>query len=134
MASVDDTQPAYDGARGLLHADRQELAARLFVATFLKQRSSVLPRVDIEIPGLSGLQGELAELGGYSVGSFTLFANKQPWAITTQLALECVLIWERASIACRYGDKIVVLEPGMRILVSADPAAAALRRVNADSR
>ena len=63
------------------------------------------------------------------MGSFTLFANKQPWAITTQLALECVLIWERASIACRYGDKVVVLEPGMRILVSNEPAAAASRAI-----
>ena len=129
MPLSDAPVPPYDGPRGILHADRHEVAARLFVATFLKQKASRLPRVDVEIPGLSGLQGELAELGGYSVGSFTLFANKQPWAITTQLALECVLIWERASIAARYGDKIVVLEPGMRILVSSEPSAAADRAI-----
>jgi hypothetical protein len=129
MPLSDAPVPPYDGPRGILHADRHEVAARLFVATFLKQKESRLPRVDVEIPGLSGLQGELAELGGYSVGSFTLFANKQPWAITTQLALECVLIWERASIAARYGDKIVVLEPGMRILVSSEPSAAADRAI-----
>ena len=129
MPLSDAPVPPYDGPRGILHADRHEVAARLFVATFLKQKVSRLPRVDVEIPGLSGLQGELAELGGYSVGSFTLFANKQPWAITTQLALECVLIWERASIAARYGDKIVVLEPGMRILVSNEPSAAADRAI-----
>ena len=129
MPLSDAPVPPYDGPRGILHADRHEVAARLFVATFLKQKASPLPRVDVEIPGLSGLQGELAELGGYSVGSFTLFANKQPWAITTQLALECVLIWERASMAARYGDKVVVLEPGMRLLVSSEPSAAADRAV-----
>jgi hypothetical protein len=127
MPPTDEVLPPYDGPRGILHADRHDVAARLFVATFLQQKSSVLPRVDLEIVGLSGLQGELAALGGYSVGSFTLFANKQPWGITTQLALECVLIWERASIAARYGDKVVVLEPGMRILVSNEPSAAADR-------
>jgi hypothetical protein len=127
MPPTDEVLPPYDGPREILHADRHDVAARLFIATFLQQKSSVLPRVDFEIVGLSGLQGELAALGGYSVGSFTLFANRQPWGITTQLALECVLIWERASIAARYGDKVVVLEPGMRILVSNEPSAAADR-------
>lgn len=127
MPVTDAPIPPYDGPRGILHADRHDVAARLFVATFLKRNTSTLPRVDFEVVGMAGLQGELAELGGYSMGSFTLFATRQPWAITTQLALECVLIWERASMAARYGDQVVVLEPGMRILVSSEPEVAADR-------
>ncbi|WP_374947001.1 hypothetical protein [Agreia sp.] len=87
MPPIDEVLPPYDGPRGILHADRHDVAARLFVATFLRQKTSSLPRVDFEIVGL----------------------------------------WERASIAARYGDKVVVLEPGMRILVSSEPSAAADR-------
>ncbi|WP_156352016.1 hypothetical protein [Agreia sp. Leaf210] len=130
MPVTDAPIPPYDGPRGILLADRLDLAARLFVATFLGQKTSTLPRVDLEVVGMAGLQGELAALGGYTMGSFTLLATRQPWAITTQLALECVLIWERASIAARYADQVVVLEPGMRILVSSEPEAAAERAMS----
>lgn len=130
MAKTDEPVSPYDGARGILHADRHEVAARLFLAAFLSQKSSPLPRVDLEVVGLITLHSHLAELGGYTASSFTLFASKQPWAITTQLTLECILIWERASIAARYGDKVVVLEPGMRILVSSKPTAAAARAID----
>ncbi|KQR19025.1 hypothetical protein ASF79_15150 [Agreia sp. Leaf335] len=130
MPVTDAPIPPYDGPRGILLADRLDLAARLFVATFLGQKTSTLPRVDLEVVGMAGLQGELAALGGYTMGSFTLLATRQPWAITTQLALECVLIWERASIAARYADQVVVLEPGMRILVSSEPEAAADRAMS----
>jgi len=130
MPVTDAPIPPYDGPRGILLADRLDLAAHLFVATFLGQKTSTLPRVDLEVVGMAGLQGELAALGGYTMGSFTLLATRQPWAITTQLALECVLIWERASIAARYADQVVVLEPGMRILVSSEPEAAADRAMS----
>ena len=122
--------PAYAGPQGLWTADPDELAARLFVTVFAGQGAVPLPQRDI-----SEVYATLASLGGYSLPDVRS-GNTQPLGLTVQLAQECILIWERATVATRLSagtgpvsQTVTMLRFGPGVLAAPDPAAALKARL-----
>ncbi|WP_378146747.1 hypothetical protein ACFJGV_03085 [Cnuibacter sp. UC19_7] len=129
IPSVSGTSP-YAGPQGLWTADPEELAARLFVTVFAGQGAVPLPQRDI-----SDVYAILASLGGYTLPDVRS-GNTQPLGLTVQLAQECILLWERATVATRLSagsgpvaQTITMLRFGPGVLGSSDPVAALKARL-----
>ena len=124
------SNPPFAGPEGLWTADPVELAARLFTSVFAGQGAVPLPQKDV-----SDVYSALAGLGGYSLPDVRS-GNTQPLGLTVQLAQECILIWERATVATRLSagtgpvsHTITMLRFGPGVLQSADPVAALKARL-----
>ncbi|MBM7503367.1 hypothetical protein ACFPER_07790 [Agromyces aurantiacus] len=119
------TTAPYDGPEGLWNADPIELATALFRQAFAPLAASPLPEQRID-----RLPDDLAALGGFALGMVRV-RGQQPGAMLLQLALECVLVWERAGIAARESTGtnlnvvhvVVMLRMGVAVLASPDPEA-----------
>lgn len=123
-------QPPFAGPEGVWNADPVELAARLFVHSFASLAQVPLPQRET-----TELYDFLATLGGYTLPAVRSVST-QPLALTVQLVQECVLTWERATVATRLSagtgpvsHTITMLRFGPGILSAADPVAALRARL-----
>ncbi|MDO9396726.1 MAG: hypothetical protein Q7T71_09295 [Herbiconiux sp.] len=125
------SNPPFAGPEGLWTADPEELAARLFVTVFAGQGAVPLPQKDV-----SEIYSTLAGLGGYSLPDVRS-GNTQPLGLTVQLAQECILLWERATVATRLSagsgpvsHTITMLRFGPGVLSAGDPVLALKARLH----
>ncbi|MFB2581844.1 hypothetical protein ACEXQD_11365 [Herbiconiux sp. P15] len=125
------SNPPFAGPEGLWTADPEELAARLFTTVFAGQGAVPLPQKDV-----ADVYASLAGLGGYSLPDVRS-GNTQPLGLTVQLAQECILIWERATVATRLSaganqvaHTITMLRFGPAVLQASDPVAALKARLH----
>lgn len=120
--AMTDASP-YPGPEGLWNADPVALATMLFRQAFGPIAAMPLPTRRID-----QLPDDLAALGGIRLGTIRVRGD-QPGALLLQLALESVLIWERAGIAARESSgtslnvvhAVVMLRMGLTVLRSDDP-------------
>lgn len=125
LTAMSDARPRFAGPEGLWNADPVELATALFLQAFTPIGGEALPSRRIEL-----LNDDLAALCGIGLPAMRV-RTAQPLAMLSQLALDCVLIWERARVAARHtggGGPIVnssaeMLRMGTVVLQSADPVA-----------
>ncbi|WP_127792292.1 hypothetical protein [Agromyces sp. LHK192] len=121
---MDAPSPIFAGVEGVWNADPVHVATLLF-------RQAFAPLHDRSFPARSTsmLGDDLGALCGVQLGMIRTQGG-EPGATLNRLALEYVLIWERAGIAGRIvsgGDvassQVLMLRMGLSVLQSADPEA-----------
>ncbi|QAY72191.1 hypothetical protein ET445_01385 [Agromyces protaetiae] len=117
--------PLFAGVEGVWNADPVTVATLLFRQAFWNVAGQALPD-----RGVHRLTEDLGALCGVTVPAIR-FSGGQPESTLLQLALEAVLLWERAGVAARVSTgtdrsshNVLMLRRGHTVLQSPDPEGA----------